>query len=66
MKRVMTVCIGTLLGLTLTVVGAAAADKAKLPTFNTDVAPILFRSCVGCHRPNSEGGWSHPSGRSRI
>jgi hypothetical protein len=32
-------------------VPAAAADSA--PTFSKDVAPILYRSCVECHRPNA-------------
>ncbi len=26
-------------------------EKAGAPTFNKDVAPILFKNCVGCHRP---------------
>ena len=25
--------------------------KAGAPTFNKDVAPILYKNCVGCHRP---------------
>src|SRR6267142_858085 len=24
-------------------------------TFNRDIAPILFRSCTGCHRPGEAG-----------
>ena len=28
---------------------ALAADGA--PTFSKDVAPILYKSCVECHRP---------------
>lgn len=30
--------------------GAEAAERA--PTFAADVAPILYESCVACHRPN--------------
>jgi len=30
---------------------AAAADSA--PTFSKDVAPILYKNCVECHRPTS-------------
>lgn len=29
-----------------------AATVAGAPTFNRDVAPILFSNCVQCHRPN--------------
>ena len=28
---------------------------ADAPTFNKDVAPILFQKCASCHRPNSVG-----------
>ena len=33
----------------------ASAQEASAPkevTFNQDVAPILFKNCVVCHRPN--------------
>ena len=30
----------------------AAMLPAAVPTFNKDVAPILFERCVQCHRPN--------------
>src|SRR5579863_10762921 len=29
--------------------GAFAADT--IPTFSTDVAPILYKNCATCHRP---------------
>jgi len=32
---------------------ASAADPA--PTFNKDIAPILFKNCSGCHRPGEVG-----------
>src|SRR5262245_10661218 len=40
-------------GLMLPVVAATGSAQAPLdrPTFNRDVAPILFQRCVGCHRP---------------
>ena len=46
-----------LLGLVPTVAVAAgagvrAAGPPAAPTFNADVAPILFNNCVTCHRPN--------------
>jgi hypothetical protein len=28
-----------------------AAPTAGVPTFTKDVAPILYKNCVGCHRP---------------
>src|SRR5580765_5430 len=37
------------LGLTL----LAASAQAAPPTFAKDVAPILYRNCVECHRPNA-------------
>jgi hypothetical protein len=33
---------------------ASAAD-ASAPTFNKDVAPILFKHCASCHRPGEIG-----------
>ena len=35
---------------------ATAADAG--PTYNRDVAPILTKSCVSCHRPNQIGPMS--------
>ena len=29
----------------------AAAKSASGPTFTKDVAPILYKNCIGCHRP---------------
>src|SRR6185503_17090507 len=29
----------------------AAANLLAGPTFTRDVAPILYKSCAGCHRP---------------
>ena len=49
------------LGLGVLLIGGAAAltasqarpttDAAQAPTFSRDVAPILYKNCVGCHRP---------------
>ncbi len=41
-------CVAT--GMLGSSVGAAA-DATPTPTFTKDVAPILMRSCVQCHRP---------------
>src|SRR5438552_9152156 len=30
---------------------AQGTRAAAAPTFNKDVAPILFANCIGCHRP---------------
>ena len=30
---------------------AAMAQSAETPTFSKDVAPILYKNCVSCHRP---------------
>src|SRR4051812_39669181 len=29
----------------------AACASAVTPTFNQDIAPILYQNCTGCHRP---------------
>src|SRR6266853_5348564 len=40
--------------IALLVLGSAGRTTAisAAPTFSKDVAPILFRSCVSCHRPD--------------
>ena len=43
------VCTAALL-LGTVATGAEAAEG--VPTFSADVAPILYESCVACHRPN--------------
>jgi Flp pilus assembly protein TadD/mono/diheme cytochrome c family protein len=35
-----------------------APRPAAAPTFNRDVAPILFRNCAVCHRPNESAPFS--------
>ena len=34
---------------------AAAAEERAAPTFARDVAPIVFRACVSCHRAGGPG-----------
>jgi hypothetical protein len=34
-----------------TVLGATGAAAAEAPTFNKDVAPIIYEKCASCHRP---------------
>ena len=36
----------------------AAKPAASVPTFNKDVAPILYANCVTCHRPGEIGPMS--------
>src|SRR5579885_1375920 len=31
---------------------AAAASTPAAPTFSKDIAPILYKHCAGCHRPD--------------
>ena len=33
--------------------GAAAQTQSAAPTFTKDVAPILYKNCVECHRPDA-------------
>ena len=39
--------------LTLFVV-ASCANAAEEPTFNADIAPIVYKNCTPCHRPGGE------------
>ena len=34
------------------VASAAPSDARQAPTFTKDVAPILYKNCSQCHRPN--------------
>src|SRR5258708_15740490 len=40
------------MGKVLTLALLAASLAAAAPTFSKDVAPILYKRCVECHRPN--------------
>ena len=37
---------------------AAPSSADRPPTFSKDVAPIVFRNCVGCHRPGESAPMS--------
>ena len=42
--------------LAVGILAAASSGVAAQPqTFNDDVAPILYRHCVTCHRPGDIG-----------
>ena len=44
--------LGAFAAVTLLVgLPASGADGKPAPTFAKDVAPILYKSCVECHRP---------------
>jgi mono/diheme cytochrome c family protein len=44
-------------GVSLTA-GQASRATAPVPTFARDVAPILYKNCVSCHRPGEMGPMS--------
>src|SRR5206468_3587356 len=53
MSRRLIAAMGVVLGIGVVFSSAPAAQSSKAaPTFNRDIAPILYRSCAECHRPN--------------
>ncbi|MDX1964277.1 MAG: hypothetical protein SFX18_14075 [Pirellulales bacterium] len=48
-------CAATLLAQNIT--ATVNADEAP-PTFNKDIAPLLFQHCAACHRPDNVGPFS--------
>jgi mono/diheme cytochrome c family protein len=36
----------------------AARDAASTPTFNRDIAPIIYGKCASCHRPGEAAPFS--------
>jgi hypothetical protein len=56
MKRAIVTPVLAISGMIVALLIPAAAQSGKsaaaAPTFNKDIAPILFRSCAECHRPN--------------
>ena len=49
MTRACAVLLGSL--AILATVHASGAAAGSVPTFSRDVAPIVFRNCLPCHRP---------------
>jgi hypothetical protein len=57
---------GAAAGLSVAMTGLSAAPPEgpegqparNIPTFTKDVAPILYKNCVGCHRPGEIGPMS--------
>jgi mono/diheme cytochrome c family protein len=70
--HIMTIAAGVCLGLAAVVSAAPSQDaqpaggpraassreSAAVPTYSKDVAPILYKNCVGCHRPGEIGPMS--------
>ncbi len=55
------VCVGGIVANAMSATNVdskAAAPPPSLPTFNADIAPILYRQCVSCHRPGEAGPMS--------
>jgi mono/diheme cytochrome c family protein len=46
---------GLLVAFVLGFIALTSAAYASAPTFNKDVAPILFKHCANCHRPGEIG-----------
>ena len=44
--------------LSLSCLMVTGVARAEGPTFNKDVAPILWKNCAGCHRPGEVGPFS--------
>ena len=49
--RTVFLSLAAVVGLTVAAPSARAAGVPAAPTFTKDVAPIMMRSCVQCHRP---------------
>ena len=46
-----------ILSLALTGTGALSAATLPAPTYNHDIAPILYQNCAGCHQEVARGGF---------
>ena len=51
MRTIQTLVAVLLLSMVLLPGGASAQDVPEEPTFANHIAPILYESCVNCHRP---------------
>ena len=57
--RTVSALVAGVFGVALSVAGTSAQAPAPAPpTFAKDVAPILYKSCVTCHRPGGIGPMS--------
>src|SRR5712675_956131 len=46
------------IGIMMVAAAPAAQGAQEVPTFTKDVAPILYKNCVACHRPGEMGPMS--------
>jgi mono/diheme cytochrome c family protein len=42
----------------LAALGTAGLAAAAVPTYNKDIAPVLYQNCAGCHRPGEVAPFS--------
>src|SRR5436853_7599104 len=53
MKNTRFFCVAVAaLALGLSTLRAGHTSPSATPTFSKDVAPIIFKNCAGCHRPD--------------
>ena len=52
------VVLGALLVLAVTYAAQAPASATSIPTFNKDIAPIVYQNCAICHRPGEVAPFS--------
>ncbi|HWD98917.1 MAG TPA: hypothetical protein VG345_07760 [Bryobacteraceae bacterium] len=53
-----TVLVPVAIAASLIPAALAARDSASTPTFNRDIAPIVYRNCSSCHRPGEAAPFS--------
>jgi hypothetical protein len=58
MSRIMVVLVTGVLSISISVAISGRSPAAREVTFSKDIAPILFRTCVECHRPGGIGPFS--------
>lgn len=50
--------IGTLMLAAVAALSAPPDTRPAAPTYNKDIAPILYKNCAGCHRPGEVAPFS--------
>ena len=48
--RILSAALGLCMVIAAAISSESNADQKSSPTFNKDVAPILYKNCIGCHR----------------
>ena len=49
--RILSATLGLCIVIAVAISFESNADVKSSPTFNKDVAPILYKNCIACHRP---------------